>query len=51
MALDSVNKNSGDLVAVQNLNATNRELDTVQGQFSSHGSLPKGGHHGFDTHR
>lgn len=35
MALNSVNTNTGALVALQNLNATNRELDTVQGRINT----------------
>lgn len=35
MALNSVNTNSGALVALQNLNATNRELDTVQSRINT----------------
>ncbi|MES2860971.1 MAG: flagellin [Pseudomonadota bacterium] len=35
MALNSVNTNSGALVALQNLNATNRELDTVQNRINT----------------
>ena len=35
MALNSVNTNSGALVALQNLQATNRELDVVQGRVNT----------------
>lgn len=35
MSLNSVNTNSGALVALQNLNATNRELDVVQGRINT----------------
>lgn len=35
MALNSVNTNTGALVALQNLNATNRELDTVQNRINT----------------
>lgn len=35
MALDSVNTNSGALVALQNLNATNREPDTAQSRVKT----------------
>ena len=35
MALNSVNTNTGALVALQNLNATNRELDNVQGRINT----------------
>ncbi len=35
MALNSVNTNTGALVALQNLNATNRELDVVQGRINT----------------
>lgn len=35
MALNSVNTNTGALVALQNLNATNRELDIVQGRINT----------------
>ncbi len=35
MALNSVNTNSGALVALQNLQATNRELDTVQNRINT----------------
>ena len=35
MALNSVNTNSGALVALQNLQATNRELDTVQSRINT----------------
>jgi len=35
MALNSVNTNTGALVALQNLNATNRELDTVQSRINT----------------
>ena len=35
MALNSVNTNSGALVALQNLNATNKELDTVQSRINT----------------
>ncbi|MFZ4607439.1 MAG: flagellin [Caulobacter sp.] len=35
MALNSVNTNSGALVALQNLNATNAQLDTVQSRINT----------------
>ena len=35
MALNSVNTNTGALVALQNLNATNRELDMVQSRINT----------------
>ena len=35
MALNSVNTNSGALVALQNLQATNKELDTVQSRINT----------------
>ena len=35
MALNSVNTNTGALVALQNLNATNRELDVVQSRINT----------------
>ncbi len=35
MALNSVNTNTGALVALQNLQATNKELDTVQGRINT----------------
>jgi flagellin len=35
MALNSVNTNSGAQIALQNLQATNRELDTVQNRIST----------------
>jgi flagellin len=35
MALNSVNTNTGALVALQNLQATNRELDTVQNRINT----------------
>ncbi len=35
MALNSVNTNNGALVALQNLNATNNELNTVQGRINT----------------
>jgi len=35
MALNSVNTNNGALVALQNLNATNRELDVVQSRINT----------------
>jgi flagellin len=35
MALNSVNTNSGALVALQNLNATNRELDVTQSRINT----------------
>jgi len=35
MALNSVNTNSGALIALQNLNATNRELDVTQGRINT----------------
>ncbi|MCF8504385.1 MAG: flagellin [Caulobacter sp.] len=35
MALNSVNTNTGALVALQNLNATNRELDVVQTRINT----------------
>jgi len=35
MSLNSVNTNSGALVALQNLQATNRELDTVQNRINT----------------
>jgi flagellin len=35
MALNSVNTNTGAMVALQNLNATNRELDTVQSRINT----------------
>ncbi|WP_428150023.1 flagellin [Brevundimonas sp.] len=35
MALNSVNTNSGALVALQNLQATNKELDVVQGRVNT----------------
>ncbi|ATQ43451.1 flagellin [Caulobacter mirabilis] len=35
MALNSVNTNSGALVALQNLNATNSELNNVQGRINT----------------
>lgn len=35
MALNSVNTNTGALVALQNLNATNHELDVVQGRINT----------------
>lgn len=35
MALNSVNTNTGALVALQNLNSTNRELDVVQGRINT----------------
>ncbi|MFC5345471.1 flagellin [Brevundimonas staleyi] len=35
MALNSVNTNSGALVALQNLQATNKELDTVQNRVNT----------------
>ncbi|RYF90837.1 MAG: flagellin, partial [Caulobacteraceae bacterium] len=35
MALNSVNTNTGAMVALQNLNSTNRELDQVQGRINT----------------
>jgi flagellin len=35
MPLNSVNTNMGALVALQNLNATNKQLDTVQGRINT----------------
>jgi flagellin len=35
MALNSVNTNSGALIALQNLQATNKELDQVQGRINT----------------
>ncbi|MEQ7155556.1 flagellin [Brevundimonas aurifodinae] len=35
MALNSVNTNSGALIALQNLQATNKELDTVQSRINT----------------
>ncbi len=35
MALNSVNTNAGALIALQNLNATNSELNTVQGRINT----------------
>ena len=35
MAMNSINTNTGALVALQNLNATNRELDDVQGRINT----------------
>ncbi|HEX8233297.1 MAG TPA: flagellin [Caulobacteraceae bacterium] len=35
MALNSVNTNTGALIALQNLNATNRDLDTVQSRINT----------------
>ena len=35
MPLNSVNTNAGALVALQNLNATNSELTTVQGRINT----------------
>ena len=35
MALNSVNTNNGAMVALQNLQATNRELDTVQNRINT----------------
>jgi hypothetical protein len=35
MSLNSVNTNSGALVALQNLNATNNELATVQSRINT----------------
>ena len=35
MAVNSVNTNSGALIALQNLNATNRDLETTQGRINT----------------
>ena len=35
MAMNSINTNTGALVALQNLNATNKELDDVQGRINT----------------